>query len=174
MSNFGVISIVALIAYIYRLQALNFRGYMKFYDYDRDLARKYELYLFTENNKYRTFHFIGIALSVVAIVSSFVKSMILTIIFCICFFVYFLLYSIKFEDKITAASKNENRCVFLLSRMVELSEKEDYEWGTKSNESDEIRNLYHCCKHDKMTMLFDILPLIVLGLAVLTSFFNRT
>lgn len=172
MFDMCILSAIALIVFIYRLQALNFKGYLKFYDYDKKLANKYEIYLFTENNKYGAFHFIGIALSIAAIVSSFIKSIIPVTIFCVCFFAYALLYAIKFENMITTASKNENRCVFLLSHIIELGEKEDYEWKTNPEESDEIRNLYHCCKHDKMTMLFDLLPLIVLGLSALISFSN--
>ena len=157
----------ALIGFIFRLQALNFKGYLKFYDYDREIAKKYEIYsLCTESQRYELYHFIGMLLSVVSFVSSLAENSILNVIFICCCFVYALLYGLKFEKYIREAGKNEKKCVYLLKHIVNLNGSKDYEMNTIPEDASAIHFLYLCCNHDKMTLLFDLVPMLLLALSI--------
>ena len=165
-----ILAIIALIGFIFRLQAINLKGHLKYYDYDREIAKKYEIYsMCTESAKYTLYHFIGIFLSVISIVSSVVGNLILTTIFSCCVVVYAFIYGYRYERHITIANENEKKCVFLLNHIIDLEDKEDYQWKTSPKDATDIYYLYLCCNHDKMTLLFDLIPLFLLVLSLTPS-----
>ena len=166
-----ILSAFALIGFIFRLQALNFKGYLKFYDYNKELAKKYEIYsMCTESRRYELYYLIGMLLSVAVLVSSLVDNFILTSTIAGCCSIYALLYGLKFERYIQKANKNEKRCVYLLNHIIKLDSKEDCECKANAKDADDIHTLYLCCNHDKMTLLFDLVPLFLLVLSFIISF----
>ena len=165
-----ILAIIALLCFIFRLQAHNFKGYLKFYDYDREIAKKYGIYsMCIERRRYELYHVIGMLLSVAIVVAAFVDNFKLTSVFAGCCFIYALIYGIKSEKYIQEASHNEKRCVFLLKHIIDLNGAKDYEEKTTPEDATDIHFLYLCCNHDKMMLLFDLVPLLLL----LSSLFVR-
>lgn len=178
-----MIATISLIFFIFRLSSHHFDGYLKYHDFDREIAEKFEIYsLCIESKKYTWFHKIGITLSSLAILCSFldlttIYGIIISSLFWMCGFVFILFYVFKFEKRIKAAAANEFRCVRLLNSFIYSTTKGQYSnnpkfmyWNNvEAKEADAIENLYLCCQFDRNMLIWDLATLGLFALSLIST-----